>query len=167
MKNKDHLLPHYGKDKPYDGPEDSLQKETAKWLRLQHPKLLAYHTPNGGKRPMTTITRKGKTFQVPAIGRKLKEMGTLAGVPDWFIARRCHQYGGAYIELKAKGGALQDTQLDFLSRASDAGYYVAVAWSLDGFMQAVADYLSIPDEIELTNQTSKQIHNSQASWVSL
>lgn len=153
-------ITHYGKDKPYDGPEDNLQIATATWLKTQHPTLVAFHVPNGGKRPQTTLSRKGKVYVANFAGAKLKKMGTLAGVSDWIILRPCCLYPGAVIELKTKGGTLQDTQTEFLTRAAAAGYYTSVAWSFEGFQEAINYYLSLPTFNELSASKAKQIHNN-------
>jgi hypothetical protein len=134
---------HFGKAAPYPGPEEELQKATARWLRLAHPALLAFHVPNGGKRPLTPVKQRGGGVRmVPAIGKAMKDGGALAGVSDWLILQPSGPYHGAAIELKAKGGSLQDTQKDFLQKATDNHYFSAVAWSLDGFMEAVGYFLN-------------------------
>lgn len=137
-------IQQFGKEKPYEGSEDNLQIQTARWLRLQYPHVIAFHVPNGGKRPSTTIRRKGKIYQVNVTGAKLKRMGALAGVSDWLVLHPIGPYSGAIIELKVKGGTLQESQSDFLARCKVAGYWTAVCWSFDGFVEAIETYFKDP-----------------------
>ena len=136
-------IPHYDKEKPHPGPEDALQAATARWLKAQHPNLLAFHVPNGGKRPLSTVRRRGQLVQAPIIAAKLKQGGALAGVSDWLILEPRGEYHGLVIELKAKGGGLESSQIEFLFRCQDRNYFIAVAWSLDGFMEVVNTYLEL------------------------
>lgn len=129
---------HYGKDKPYPGKEDNLQKATARWLAVQHPTLPAFHVPNGGKRPVRT-KNTGYTYSPEAV--KLKAMGTKPGVSDWLILQPSGPWHGACIELKAEGGQLQQTQNDFLETAAANGYFTAVVWNFEGFQAAVKEFL--------------------------
>lgn len=82
-------------------------------------------------------------------GGKLKEMGVRKGVADLFIPVPRGGYHGPWIELKVDmsrfGGSKSypgKAQKQFLKRMSQMGYAVAVAWSLDEFMQYVNDYKS-------------------------
>lgn len=136
-------MTHYGKDHPDDLPEERLQVQTATWLRMQHPTLPAFHVPNGGQRPLTPVQnrRTGQVKMVPIIGSKLKDAGAKAGVPDWLILQPSGRWHGAAIELKTKGGSLQPSQVAFLEILSSNHYFTAVCWSLEGFMQAVGEYL--------------------------
>ena len=139
------MIQHFGKEKPYPGPEDQFQIATARIIRLHPAKPLAYHIPNGGKRPLTPVRnrRTGVVTMAPVIGRKLKEQGALAGVPDWYIAEPRGAYPGAYIELKVKGGTMQPSQVAFLEAAAMRGYYVAVVWSLESFKERLDWYLNL------------------------
>jgi hypothetical protein len=139
-------LPHYGKEKPYPGKEENLQTATAQLLRMRWPHLLAFHVPNGGKRPLTPIHLQGGGVKmVPIAGKKMKDAGARAGVSDWLILQPIGDYHGLAIELKAKGGGLESTQIDFLQACQDNGYAVAVVWNLEAFEQVVAQYLSHND----------------------
>lgn len=135
--------PHYGKDKPYPGSEDNLQKATAQLLRAAHPQLWphAFHVPNGGHRPTVTVQKRGKAYRYSPAGKKLKDMGTKPGVSDWIILCPSGQWHGAAIELKAKGGTLQKTQREFLERVGNAGYFTAICWNTQAFGQAIFEFL--------------------------
>lgn len=98
------------------GPEDILQMQIARFLKVAAPDLLWWHTPNGGTRKIGEA-------------RKLKDMGVLAGVPDMtFILP-----GGlvAFIELKAPKGRLEPSQKAFAEAAIKAGAAWAVCRSLE------------------------------------
>ena len=130
---------HYGKDKPYTGKEDNLQKACVQWLRLNYPSLLFFHPANGG-------------YRSKAEAGIFKAMGVTPGVSDLFILRRSFPYCGLFVELKAKGGKLTEYQIAFINDARERQYQAVVVWSLDGFMQAVKDYLHctiVQDELTM------------------
>jgi len=137
----------YGKEKPYQGSEDNFQKATNRLLSAKYPEvaLHAFHVPNGGNRPTVTKHLRGKTYRYSPAGKALKEMGAMAGVSDWVILyptfNEMRGYFGACIELKAKGGSLQKSQKEFLERMGKAGYFVAICWSLDGFEDALTEFI--------------------------
>lgn len=136
------MLKHFGKSNPYVGKEDNFQRATARILRSKYPTLWesAFHVPNGGKRPTTTRTKNGRVWTYNAEGRKMKEMGARAGVSDWIMLVPSGGFHGLIIELKTKGGTLQDTQKKFLDTMTANGYFTAVCWSLDGFMELLNEY---------------------------
>lgn len=133
-------MTHYGKDNPHTGSEDNLQRATCNLLKIKYPALwaIAFHVPNGGNRPTRTNRRTGKTYS-PA-GKKLKDMGAKAGVPDWLILQPFGNWHGIAIELKTKGGSVQPTQKAFLQRLDENGYFTAVCWSVDGFLEALEEF---------------------------
>lgn len=124
---------HHGKESPYPFAEDSLQTACMTYLRLQYPNVLAFHVPNGGSRNRVEAA-------------KLKGMGVMAGVCDIVILEpreyRCVKPCGLFIELKVKGGKLQDSQASFISKLQVRGYMAAVVWSFDAFKALVDDYLT-------------------------
>lgn len=134
----------FGKEKPYVGKEDNFQKSTKIILQSQYPDLYKYatHSPNGGKRPVKTFIKKGRLVSFSAEGKKLKEMGTKPGVSDWLILYPNKKYHGLFIELKVKGGTLQQSQIDFLKRQAQVGFYCAVCYSLEAFETIIKSYLS-------------------------
>lgn len=137
-------MKHYGKDNPYTGSEDALQISTKNTMAVMFPDLFqhAFHVPNGGNRPTKTIIRQGKAYTYSPAGKKMKDMGQKAGVSDWIILYPVNGYHGAIIELKTKGGSLQPSQTGFLHCMETAGYFTAVCWSVDGFIEAVQEYTS-------------------------
>lgn len=119
---------HYGKNKPYTGKEDDLQKACVQWLRYNYPSLLFFHPANGG-------------YRSKAEAGIFKAMGVTPGVSDLVILRKSWPWAGLFIELKVKGGKLSEYQTAFLNDAIERQYQAVVVWSLDGFMEAVTDYL--------------------------
>lgn len=106
-------------------PEDSLQITIADWLRLQYPKLLWWHTPNGGLRNKI-------------VASKLKRMGVKAGVPDIFIPRG---NGGFFCELKIGKNNTTPKQKEVLAQLQELGYHCCIARSLEDFQSQLKQYL--------------------------
>jgi VRR-NUC domain len=101
-----------------------------KWVRLALPKLLAWHTPNGGKRSLKTAVR-------------MKHEGVTPGVPDISIMKRRGPYAGMFIEMKRrKGGALSEGQKQIIAELREEGYYVAVCKGWEEARDALLKYLS-------------------------
>lgn len=126
----------------YLSRESAFQEATAKWLRLAHPDLLAFHAPNGGKRPQTMVSRKGVIKPVAAIGALLKRQGVVPGVPDWVILQPSGPYAGLLVELKIANGRLSKEQKSFLAKAEASGYKTAVAYNIEQFIKIVETYLT-------------------------
>ena len=104
--------------------EDILQINCIKFLKYKHPNILVWHTAN-----------ERKTH--PARGRKLKQMGVLAGVSDIIIYKNKQLYA---IELKIKPNKPTDRQKDFLKRAEDQGAITKIFYTLDEFMEFCNKY---------------------------
>ena len=97
-------------------PEAQIQRALVEHLRLRaKPTVLWLHVPNGGRRDKIT-------------GMQLKRLGTLAGASDLLL---WHQGNSFALELKAQGGRLSESQLEFLARFNDAGGHTAVAEGID------------------------------------
>lgn len=96
--------------------ETSEQMALVRWLRRH--RLVFCHVPNGGLR-------------LKSEARKLKAMGTQAGVPDIlvFSPPPGGEFVGAAIELKRIGGGRPATpsQREWLTRLSDLGWATTVA----------------------------------------
>lgn len=97
------------------------------WFRMQYPKIIAYKTPNEGKRDP----------------RFVKSGGILAGIPDIFIAKPVGSKHGLYIEMKPSDGSgkLQVMQILVMQQLREENY---VAESCIGWEQAkdvTLDYL--------------------------
>jgi hypothetical protein len=130
-----HGIDHHGKDKPYPFAEDSLQIACATYLRAQYPNVVWFHSPNGGSRNAIEAA-------------KLKQMGVRPGVSDIIILEPRELHGikpcGLIIELKAKGGKLQDTQASFIMDVQARGFMAAVVWNFDAFKELIDEYLAMP-----------------------
>ena len=93
--------------------EHEIQRAFVMWFEgvpgkiepAKRPDVVSWHTPNGGKR---------EAFEA----KRLKELGVLAGIPDWFAL---HQGALYAIEFKAPGGRLSDAQTDIQPRLFRAG----------------------------------------------
>ena len=105
--------------------EHEQQKAFFEWFRQQYPFIVAFAIPNGGHRH-------------PAVGRKLKDEGVLAGVPDIFVA---DGRPGLFIEMKLKGNKPTEKQQATIKRLKDAGYNAVVCYSLDEAITATNFYL--------------------------
>lgn len=114
--------------------EDNFQIAAVAWIKLQYPKLLLHHSPNGGK-------RNGRE------ALKFKRMGTRPGCPDIMIYRQSEPYAGLAIELKVGRNTVRDSQGDFMAELRENGWYCAVAYNLDVVMKTVNGYMSNAKEL--------------------
>lgn len=97
-------------------PEDAIQKAIFQHIRARGaPGLVAWHTPNGGKRK-------------PIEAAIFKSMGVRAGVSDIIAV---HQGKIFALELKAEGGRPTETQLEFIADIGRAGAFTAIATGLN------------------------------------
>lgn len=105
----------------YDS-EDAFQKAAAAYLDAALPHGAWWcHVPNGGKRDLIAAA-------------KLKKMGTKAGAPDCLIiySGRAH-----WIELKARYGSLQASQVATIPALTAAGSPVVIARTLTEIVSAL------------------------------
>jgi hypothetical protein len=99
-----------------NSPEQQIQKAVVEHLLVRgHPDAFYFHCPNGG-------------YRRPIEAAILKEIGTVAGVPDLIIVHTGRVFA---LELKAPGGRVSDVQAVVHERLRRAGAEVAVAWGLD------------------------------------
>ncbi|MBR6251963.1 MAG: VRR-NUC domain-containing protein [Bacteroidales bacterium] len=109
--------------------EEHLQIACVRWFRLQYPHIIIHHSPNGGKRGLLTAIR-------------FKQMGTIAGFPDLFIAYPAKGFHGLFIEMKnGREGVVSQEQKRMLSALDGNGYKTIVVRSFDDFISAVNDYI--------------------------
>jgi len=97
--------------------EHKLQTAFCKWLRLK--RIFHFAIPNGGARTAKT-------------GKRLKDEGVLAGVPDLFIPAY-----KLFIELKSRTGKLSKEQHRCIWELESLGYMVAVCRSLEEAINVV------------------------------
>lgn len=96
--------------------EHSEQVFLFHWWNLQyhdHPALL-FAIPNGGARD-------------PITGKRLKDEGVMAGIPDICLSWPSGGYHGLFIEMKReRGGKVSKTQEKAISALRNAGYCAEV-----------------------------------------
>lgn len=97
-------------------PEDAIQKAVFQHIRARGaPGLVAWHTPNGGKRkPIEAAIFKG--------------LGVRAGVSDIIAVHAGRIFA---LELKAEGGRASEAQMEFIADIERAGAFACVAVGLD------------------------------------
>jgi hypothetical protein len=96
--------------------ETQIHRALCNHLRLRaKPDVLWLHVPNGEKRNKIT-------------GAKLKRLGVLPGAADLLLWHKGYSFA---LELKAPGGRLSESQLEFMARFNDAGGHSAWADSID------------------------------------
>lgn len=81
---------------------------------------------------------------------KLKQEGATAGVPDLFIPEPSQDKHGLWIEMKIKGGHLQDSQKAMIELLRERGYEVAVCFSFLEFRRAVLSYFGVDVNVGLS-----------------
>lgn len=99
----------------------------------RYPELaLLHHIPNGGYRDKITAAN-------------LKRMGTLAGVFDYClpVARKGHH--GLYLEMKAPGGRLSDSQKRFAGMLQKENYCTNIATDWEQAAKILEWYLKNED----------------------
>lgn len=119
--------------------EHTEQVSLIRWARLQtgqHPELgLLFAIPNGGARNLVT-------------GRRLKDEGVRAGVPDLCLPVARKGLHGLYIELKrVDGGTLSAAQRQWIASLESQGYAVVVARGWQHAARALAAYLTDADAL--------------------
>lgn len=102
-------------------PEQTLQRACVQWFRMQYPKGIIHHSPNGGKRSKVEASI-------------FKGLGVLAGFPDLICIYRGRI---VFVELKADNGTLSHNQEDVIERIVDNEFPVYVCFSLDLFIRII------------------------------
>lgn len=109
------------------------QVALATWAKRQSctvPELaLLFAIPNGGKRSR-------------AVAGKLKAEGVKAGIPDLCLPVARGKYHGLFIELKAKGGRMSESQFEWGRALSAQGYCVHLCVGWGAAKTAIEDYLA-------------------------
>lgn len=126
--------------------ESGHQEAIIQWCQYRYstyPELeLLFHVPNGGKRDQKTAAA-------------LKRQGVKAGVPDLVLpVARCG-FHGLYIELKAPGGKLEQSQEDYLIAIQQQGYLALVCCCWQAAVTALDTYLrdEVPPSLPLKTKT--------------
>jgi hypothetical protein len=113
------------------GPESEIQACFVKWLRLSNKPVgaVTFSVPNGALRSL-------------AEGKRQKELGLTAGVPDIFIAYPSGNYHGMFIEFKAGANTLTYHQSNMIQLLKARGYHCVVCYEVNNAMQEVTNYLN-------------------------
>jgi hypothetical protein len=105
--------------------EHRMQAAFCKWLRAKG--VFHFAIPNGGARNAIT-------------GKRLKDEGVLAGVPDLFLPGL-----RLFIEMKAPNGRLTAAQKECHRMLEGCGYRVAVCRSIGEAMAKAEFYISFDE----------------------
>jgi hypothetical protein len=100
--------------------EHRMQAAFCKWLRARG--IFHFAIPNGGARNAIT-------------GKRLKDEGVLAGVPDLFLPGL-----RLFIEMKAPNGRLTAAQEECHRMLEECGYRIAVCRSMEEAISKVGFY---------------------------
>ena len=111
--------------------EDNLQINCVAWFRMQYPKYIIHHSPNGGKRQIK-VNKYGQRY-CPE-GTRFKKMGTIAGFPDLLIIT---PFKIIFIELKSKTGSRSPSQKEIHEELKSNGQKIFMAKSLEEFIDIV------------------------------
>lgn len=112
---------------------EHCKKHEAKYPGLE----LLHAVPNGGHRH-------------PAVAAKLKAEGVKAGVPDLFLPVPRGNAHGLYIELKAKGGKVSNSQRKMLAALARQGYACVVAYGWEKAWVEIEAYIKGNDAYVFT-----------------
>jgi len=110
-------------------PEKVEHIKVVEWLR-QKTDLPYLHIANERK---TTIQHN----------IMLKKMGVRAGVSDLFLPRGNEHFSGLWLEMKAPGGRITNSQVKFLKDMRDEGYETAVCYSSEEAIEFIKDFYEI------------------------
>ena len=88
------------------------------WLHYQyrHIREVTFSIPNGSRRGI----REGK---------RLKDEGMKAGVPDLFLAFPTARHSGMFIEFKKPGNKPTPSQIDMMQKLTATGYFCTICYS--------------------------------------
>lgn len=117
----------------------------AGWQRNVYPELrLLHHCPNGGSRNKAEAV-------------KMKQMGTMAGVPDLHLPVPKGAYCGLYIEMKYDKGRVEESQKEFLRMAASYGNYCVVCYGAEEAISILKEYCGLK-QIDTGQQESRMKH---------
>lgn len=108
--------------------EYHIQAAFIRYLDLMHPDLLYTISPAG------FIMSAGQAM-------KMVRMGYRKGTPDVLIFEPRASRHGFFIEFKALGGKVSESQIEFLGLARDRGYHTAICYSDTEAIKALEEYL--------------------------
>lgn len=110
--------------------EDDMAVSVANYIRLQYPKVLFSHVPNGGKRN----AREGARF---------KRMGVRKGIPDFLIFETNDpNLRGVALELKVKPNKPSPEQVEVIAELKRLKWVAEICYSFDEAQKILNTYLS-------------------------
>ena len=107
--------------------EKILQEQCVRWFKIQYPKMIIHHSPNGGTRNVREAIR-------------FKKMGTLNGFPDIFIPEPFGEWHGLFIELKSEKGTTSADQKKLIAELKERGFFTWIVKTFDEFVKTVNFY---------------------------
>jgi len=120
-------------------PERRLQLQLCEWLQTQYPTLIFWANDSGEKKTI-------------GLAKLAKRMRSGSKIPDVWISEPRGEWCGLYIELKAESPYLKDGSLSkaahvqaqnkMLDRLIDKGYMACFAWTLEGAIATVRNYMN-------------------------
>ena len=106
--------------------EFDIQKLLIAWFRKNYKNIPCFAIPNGEIRDKVTAAR-------------LKQSGTLAGIPDLLIADGSP---GLFLEVKKNNGKLSLNQKVVIAQLKEQGYTVEVCYSYEQGKEIILNYLN-------------------------
>ena len=110
--------------------EYQLQKALIQWINLKYPKLL-YCASAGGVR--TSFTQ----------AKKMKATGYVKGFPDLFIYEPKGDFHGLAIEIKTEKGRVSISQINWITKLEERGYYAKVCKGFDQCKSIIELYMEL------------------------
>lgn len=108
--------------------EHTLQVACVRWFRLAYPRGIIYAVPNG-------------SWCGAVQGRKLKDEGLTAGIPDLVIPMARRGRHALYIEMKnGRAGRVSKHQNEMMQRLIKEGNMCAVCRSIEEFATIIREY---------------------------
>lgn len=110
--------------------EYQLQKAVIKWINLKYPRIL-YCASAGGVR--TSFTQ----------AKRMKATGYVKGFPDLFIYEPKGSYNGLAIEIKILKGRASISQIDWINKLEERGYFAKVCKGFEEVSQTIETYMQL------------------------
>tara|TARA_R110002020_G_C15802489_1_gene731302 strand:+ start:105 stop:443 length:339 start_codon:yes stop_codon:yes gene_type:complete len=110
--------------------EYQLQKALIKWINLKYPKLL-YCASAGGMR--TSFTQ----------AKRMKATGYVKGFPDLFVYESKGNFHGLAIEIKILKGRPSISQLEWIDKLEQRGYYAKVCKGFEQCKSIIELYMKL------------------------
>ena len=103
---------------------------------------LCVEYPNGYTvAPVYAVPNEGR--RTPRTGKRMKDQGLRAGVPDLCVPLARGGFHGLYIEVKTDSGRVAPAQRVWLDWLTDHGYLATVCRSVEDIVGCVVEYLEL------------------------